>query len=136
MAFIAAGTLQSHTGRPRDGTEQGGRVQIHVGNLDRAVTEAELRQAFEPFGEVSAVRLVTDRYSGVSRGFGFIDMPDRDQAEAAMESLNLKEFAGRTLDLSESHGGGKRGKKPFGGARRGGSGGKKKGGGRTGGFRR
>ncbi len=102
-------------------------MQIHVGNLDRAVTEDELRQAFAPFGEVSSVRLVTDRYSGVSRGFGFVDMPDRDQAEAAMESLNLKEFAGRTMDLSESHGGGKKGKKPFGGARRGGPGGKSKG---------
>ncbi len=110
-------------------------MQIHVGNLSREVTEAELRQAFEPFGQVAAVRLVTDRYSGVSRGFGFVDMPDRAEAEAAMESLNLKEFAGRTLDLSEAHGlrGGKGGNRAFGGPRRGG--GKKKGG-RPGGRRR
>jgi hypothetical protein len=103
-------------------------VQIHVGNLSREVTEAELRQAFEAFGEVASVRLVTDRYSGVSRGFGFVDMPDRTQAEAALQGLNLKEFAGRTMDLSEAHGMGKGGKKSFGGGRRGGSGGRKKGG--------
>jgi len=107
-------------------------VQIHVGNLAREVTEAELKQAFEVYGRVAAVRLVTDRYSGVSRGFGFVDMPDRDEAMAAMEALNLKELAGRTLDLSEAHGLGKGGKRPFGGPRRGG----KKKGGRPGGGRR
>lgn len=111
-------------------------MQIHVGNLSREVTEAELKQAFEAYGQVAAVRLVTDRYSGVSRGFGFVDMPDRDEALAAMEALNLKELAGRTLDLSEAHGlrNGKGGKRPFGGARRGG--GKKKGGRPGGGGRR
>ncbi len=105
-------------------------MQIHVGNLSREVTEAELRQAFEAYGRVDAVRLVTDRYSHVSRGFGFVDMPDGDEAQAALDALNLKEFAGRTLDLSEAHGlrGGKGGKS-YGGPRRGG-GGKKKGGGR------
>jgi RNA recognition motif-containing protein len=109
-------------------------VQIHVGNLSREVTEAELREAFEAFGQVASVRLVTDRYSGVSRGFGFVDMPDRAEAEAALEGLNLKEFAGRTMDLSEAHGMGKGGKKSFGGGRRGGGGRKK--GGRPGGGRR
>ena len=107
-------------------------MQIHVGNLARDVTEAELKQAFEAYGRVAAVRLVTDRYSGVSRGFGFVDMPDRDEAMAAMEALNLKELAGRTLDLSEAHGLGKGGKRPFGGPRKGG----KKKGGRPGGGRR
>ena len=109
-------------------------MQIHVGNLAREVTEAELKQTFEAYGRVAAVRLVTDRYSGVSRGFGFVDMPDRDEALAAMAALNLKELAGRTMDLSEAHGprDGKGGKRPFSGARRGG----KKKGGRSGGGRR
>lgn len=95
-------------------------MNIHVGNLAREVTEAELRQAFEPFGRVAAVRIVTDRHNSVSRGFGFVDMPERAEAEAAMEALNMKEFAGRTLDLSESNDlrSSKRGGKPYGGAGR------------------
>ena len=78
-------------------------MNIHVGHLAREVTEPELRQVFEPFGLVESVRIVTDRHSGVSRGFGFVHMPDNSQALAAIENLNLKEFAGRTMDLSESH---------------------------------
>jgi RNA recognition motif-containing protein len=85
-------------------TWKGENVNIHVGNLAREVTEAELRQAFGEFGNVAAVRIVTDRHSGVSRGFGFVDMPDRDEAQAAIQGLNMKELAGRTLDLSEARG--------------------------------
>ena len=92
-------------------------MNIHVGNLAREVTEAELRTAFESFGQVAAVRIVTDRHSGVSRGFGFVDMPDRAEALAAVEGLNMKELSGRTLDVSESRGprDGKRGGRPHGG---------------------
>ena len=79
-------------------------MNIHVGNLSREVTEAELRKAFESFGQVSAVRIITDRYSGVSKGFGFVEMPKRDEAEAALAGLNMTEFAGRTMDLSEARG--------------------------------
>ena len=79
-------------------------MNIHVGNLAREVTEAELRQSFESFGKVAVVRLVTDRYSGVSKGFGFVEMPDNTEGQAAIDGLNLKEFAGRTLDVSESLG--------------------------------
>lgn len=77
-------------------------MNIHVGNLAREVTEQELRQSFESFGKVAAVRIITDRYSGVSRGFGFVEMPDRVEAQAAIEGLNMKELAGRTLDISEA----------------------------------
>jgi RNA recognition motif-containing protein len=83
--------------------KEGGNLNIHVGNLAREVTEAELRQAFEPFGRVAAVRIITDRYSGVSRGFGFVEMQDKAEAQAAIEGLNMKELAGRTLDISEAH---------------------------------
>jgi len=79
-------------------------VNIHVGNLAREVTEADLRHAFESFGQVAVVKIVTDRHSGVSRGFGFVDMPDSGEARAALEGLNMKEFAGRTMDLSEARG--------------------------------
>ena len=92
-------------------------MNIHVGNLAREVTEEELRRAFEPFGRVAAVRIVTDRSSGLSRGFGFIEMSDKAEAQAAIEGLNMKELAGRTLDVSEARpprtGG--RDKRPYGG---------------------
>jgi len=103
-------------------------VNIHVGNLAREVTETELRQVFEPFGLVVSVRIVADRHSGVSRGFGFVDMPDSTQALAAIDNLNLKEFAGRTMDLSESHdrGGGKKSSRPHNSAGRNRPGGAKK----------
>ena len=77
-------------------------MNIHVGNLAREVTEEELRRAFEPFGRVAAVRIVTDRSSGLSRGFGFVEMSDKAEAQAAIEGLNMKELAGRTLDISEA----------------------------------
>lgn len=82
--------------------KEGGNLNIHVGNLAREVTEEEVRRAFESFGRVAAVRIITDRYSGVSRGFGFVEMPDKDEAQAAIEGLNMKELAGRTLDISEA----------------------------------
>ena len=100
---------------------KGGKVQIHVGNLARDVGEAELRLAFEPFGQVEAVRIVTDRNNSISRGFGFVDMPDRDEGLAAIEGLNMKELMGRTLDISESlgHRDGKRDNRSRGGKSKG-----------------
>ncbi len=91
-------------------------MNIHVANLAREVTEEELRRAFEPFGQVAAVRIVTDRHSGVSRGFGFVEMSDKAEAQAAIEGLNMKELAGPTLDVSEAppRTGG-RDKRPYGG---------------------
>lgn len=107
-------------------------MNIHVGNLAREVTEAELRQAFEAYGQVAAVRIITDRYSGVSRGFGFVDMPDKVEGQAAIDGLNMKELSGRTLDISEAHGPreGRRDSRPYGGAGRG----RPSGGGRGGGW--
>ena len=78
-------------------------MNIHVGNLAREVTGDELRQVFEAFGQVTAVRIVTDRYSGLSRGFGFVEMSDKTEAQAAIEGLNMTELAGRKLDISEAH---------------------------------
>jgi RNA recognition motif-containing protein len=113
-------------------------VQIHVGNLARDVGEAELRLAFEPFGQVVAVRIVTDRNNNISRGFGFVDMPDRAEALAAIEGLNMKELVGRTLDVSESlgHRDGRRDNRSRGGRGHGRPGSKNKGGGSSGGKRR
>ena len=94
-------------------------MNIFVGNLSRELTEEELRQSFESFGKVTAVRIVTDRSSGISRGFGYIEMPDRVEAQAAIDGLKMKELAGRILDVSESpdHRSGKRDHKYRGGGR-------------------
>ena len=77
-------------------------MNIYVGNLSYNATEDELRQAFENFGQVESVKIITDKYSGRSKGFGFIEMPYEDEAKAAIADLNGKEFIGRTLKVNEA----------------------------------
>jgi len=72
-------------------------TNIYVGNLPREVTEEDLRKAFEEFGEIASVAIIKDRFSGQSRGFGFVEMPTEAEAQAAIESLNGKELKGREL---------------------------------------
>ena len=87
-------------------------MDIYVGNLNYQTTEAELREAFEAYGQLSDVRLITDRYSGRSKGFAFVEMPERGEAEAAIQGLNGKPLQGRTLTVNEARprgeGGGQR----------------------------
>jgi cold-inducible RNA-binding protein len=91
-------------------------VNIYVGNLSREVTEDELRKEFEAFGQVTSVNIIKDRYSGESRGFGFVEMATKSEAQAAINELNGKSLGERTLSVSEARpraeGGGRR---PFGG---------------------
>ena len=77
-------------------------MDIYVGNLAYATTDETLKSAFAEFGEVSAARVVTDRMTGRSKGFGFVEMPDNTQAQAAIDALNGKELDGRTLRVNES----------------------------------
>lgn len=77
-------------------------MNIFVGNLSLEVTEDELRKAFEAFGQVALVNIVKDRYSGQSRGFGFVEMSARAEAQAAIAGLNGKELKGRTLNVNEA----------------------------------
>ena len=77
-------------------------MNIYVGNLSHELTEEELKQAFEAFGQVESAKIITDRYSGVSRGFGFVEMPTKAEAEAAIAELNGKELKGRTLTVNEA----------------------------------
>jgi RNA recognition motif-containing protein len=77
-------------------------MNIYVGNLAFAVTEAELRAAFEAYGTVDAVRLVTDQDSGQPRGFGFVEMPAATEAQAAIAGLHGKQLQGRTLTVNEA----------------------------------
>lgn len=106
-------------------------MNIYVGNLSREVSEDELRKAFEAFGQVTSVNVIKDRYSGESRGFGFVEMATKTEAQAAINGLNGTSLKERTLSVSEARprteGGGRR---PFGG---GGFGGGGRGGGRFGG---
>ena len=77
-------------------------MNIYVGNLSYEVTEEDLRQAFEGFGRVESVTIVKDRYSGESRGFGFVEMSSRAEAQSAIDGLNGKELKGRTISVSEA----------------------------------
>jgi len=105
-------------------------MNIYVGNLLFDVGESDLREAFEQFGQVTEVRLIMDKYTGKSKGFGFIEMPSKDEAEKAIEEMNGKEFMGRALNVNEAKPKTDRG----GGGRRGGFSGGRGGSGRRGGF--
>src|SRR2546427_13270049 len=77
-------------------------VNIFVGNLAFNATDHDLRQLFEPYGVVDKVNIITDRDTGRSRGFGFVEMPDSAAAKAAIQGLNGKELAGRALNVNEA----------------------------------
>ncbi|MFQ6128583.1 MAG: RNA recognition motif domain-containing protein [Thermoplasmata archaeon] len=77
-------------------------MNIYVGNLPREVTENELREAFEAFGEVASAKIITDKLSGVSRGFGFVEMPTDAEAQEAIAGLNGKDMKGRTLTVNKA----------------------------------
>jgi len=77
-------------------------MNIYVGNLSSNTTEDDLRQEFETFGAITSVQIIKDRYSNESRGFGFIEMPKKDEALAAMTNLNGKEFKGSTITVNEA----------------------------------
>jgi len=77
-------------------------MNIYVGNLSFEVTEEDLRQAFEGFGQVVSVTIIKDRYSGESKGFGFVEMPAKAEAQSAITGLNGKELKGRTLNVNEA----------------------------------
>jgi RNA recognition motif-containing protein len=92
------------------------KMNIYVGNLSHEVTEEDLRQTFEGFGQVESVNIIKDRYSGESRGFGFVEMPAKAEAQSAINDLNGKDLKGRALNVSEARpraqdrrGGGRRG---------------------------
>ncbi len=77
-------------------------MNIYVGNLSREVTEEDLRQAFEAFGQVASATVIKDRVSGQSKGFGFVEMPAKAEAQSALTGLNGKELKGRTLNVNEA----------------------------------
>ena len=105
---------------------------IFVGNLDRSVTEDDLKQAFEAFGSVTNTSVIKDKFTGESRGFGFVEMSSDEEAKAAIEGLNGTDLKGRTINVNEARPREDRPRRPGGG--RGGFGGNRGGGGGRGGF--
>lgn len=77
-------------------------MNIYVGNLPRTVNENDLRETFQAFGEVSTASIIKDKFSGESRGFGFIEMPNKGEAEKAISMLNGKDLKGRTATVNEA----------------------------------
>jgi cold-inducible RNA-binding protein len=111
-------------------------MNIYVGNLAHQATEDDLRQAFEAFGQVESATIIKDKFSGESRGFGFVEMPSKTEAQNAITEMNGKDLLGRAVSVNEARprterrsggggggGGGGRGRGGFGGGRGGGGGG-------------
>jgi RNA recognition motif-containing protein len=115
-------------------------MNIYVGNLSPKTTEDDLRQAFEAFGQVETANVIKDKYSGESKGFGFVEMPSKDEAQKAIDEMNGKDLLGSPINVNEARprvdrgGGGGRGGYGGGGGR--GGGGSRGGGGGGGGGRR
>lgn len=110
------------------------KMNIYVGNLSQDVNEDDLRQAFEALGQVESVNIIKDRFSGESRGFGFVEMPSKDEARKAIDELNGKDLKGKTLNVNEARpktdrGGGRGGRGGGRGSYGGGRGGPGRGGG-------
>lgn len=127
-------------------------MNIYVGNLSRDVTEDDLRNTFEAFGQVASANVIKDKFSGESKGFGFVEMPTKSEGQTAIETMNGKEMKGRNLTVNEARprteggrggggggrpggGGGGFGRPGGGGGRPGGGGGRPGGGGGGGGRR-
>jgi RNA recognition motif-containing protein len=77
-------------------------MNIYVGNLSYSVTDADLRETFARFGEVSKVHLISDKFSGESKGFGFVEMDDNSQADAAIKALNGTDLKGRNMKVNQA----------------------------------
>lgn len=77
-------------------------MNIYVGNLSLEVTDEDLRQAFEAFGQVTSAKIIADKFSGASRGFGFVEMPAKTETQAAITGLNGKELKGQRLTVNEA----------------------------------
>ncbi len=77
-------------------------MNLYLGNLSRDVTEADLRELFQPFGTIESVSVIKDKFSGVSKGFGFIEMPVKEEAEAAIKALHRQPFKGQSMDITEA----------------------------------
>ncbi len=77
-------------------------MNIFIGNLSFGLSEDELKQVFEAYGEVSSAKIITDKQSGRSKGFGFVEMPDDEEANQAIEALNGQSVGGRNVNVNQA----------------------------------
>jgi len=77
-------------------------MNIYIGNLPYGVTDGDLRDKFSEFGQVHSANIITDKFSGRSKGFGFVDMPNEAEAREAIDAMNDKDFKGRTIKANEA----------------------------------
>jgi len=77
-------------------------MNMYIGNLSHDVTDVDLREAFEVYGEVSSAKVIKDNFTGMSKGFGFVEMPNNTEVDKAMKALNGEELKGRSLKVSEA----------------------------------
>jgi len=119
------------------------KMNIYVGNLSNEVTEEDLKQAFETFGQVESANIIKDKYTNISKGFGFVEMASKAEGQSAIDGLNGKELKGKALNVNEARprtesrgrgGGYGNGRKGQGGGRRGYGGGRGGQGGGRGGY--
>ncbi|HKL33860.1 MAG TPA: RNA-binding protein [Tangfeifania sp.] len=104
-------------------------MNIYVGNLPYSVVEEDLREIFEEYGEVASVKIINDKLTGRSKGFGFVEMDEDDEARKAIEELNNADLSGRNIKVNESRPRSNDSRGGGGGNRRGGGGGFNRGGG-------
>ncbi len=102
VAGYAVAKLGSRGSRRRSSVANGDCVEIYVGNLSYDMTEAHMRKEFERHGTVKSARIICNRFNHKSKGFGFVEMPDRAEAEAAIKALHDKEVLGRKLRVNEA----------------------------------
>ena len=88
-------------------------MNIYVGNLSYNITEDGLKAMFDEFGEVESAKVISDRFSGRSKGFGFVEMPNNSEADQAIKALNGKFIEGKNIKVNPANPGGKRAKKTF-----------------------
>ncbi len=87
-------------------------MNIYIGNLAYSVTEEDLREAFSAYGEIESVNLITDRFSGESKGFGFVEMPNNSEADAAIKGINGEPLKGREAKVNQAKPRGERPQRP------------------------
>jgi RNA recognition motif-containing protein len=92
----------SSSGTSLDKRKGADNMNIYVGNLSHQATEDDLRKAFEAFGQVESANIIKDKFSGESRGFGFVQMPSKQEAQKAIEQMNGTDLMGRTINVNEA----------------------------------
>ncbi|MEA3639534.1 MAG: RNA-binding protein [Lamprobacter sp.] len=100
-------------------------MNIYVGNLAYSVTQDELREAFGAYGEVESANLIMDKFTGESKGFGFVEMPNNSEADAAIKALNEQPMKGRPIRVNQAKPRAERGGRPGGGGGGGAGGGRR-----------